>query len=314
MSREFQFLFGPVPSRRLGRSLGVDLTPFKTCTLDCIFCQLGRTTCMTIDRREYVPAGKVKDELRTWAGSGGKADHVTLSGSGEPSLHSRFGEVLGWAREQTGLPVVLLSNGTLFWLPEVREAACHADIVKLSLSAWDRVSFERIHRPHPDLAFPRIVEGCRAFREQFKGRLWIEVFLVAGANSAPGDVEKIAALAESIGPDEVHLNTAVRPPSEECARALPQEDMEALTGLFHPTAKVMAEFSSDRSADVAANEGTILAMLRRRPCTARQMAGVFGMHMNEMSKYLGKLSRAGKIRSEGGGPGGYWVAVATGGG
>jgi len=126
----YRHLFGPVPSRRLGRSLGVDLTPFKTCTLDCIFCQLGHTTNKTLDRKEYVPVVAVEAELETWIKEGGKADYITLSGSGEPTLHTRFGEVLQFVRDQTAIPTALLSNGTLFWLPEVREAARHADIVK----------------------------------------------------------------------------------------------------------------------------------------------------------------------------------------
>lgn len=311
ITRQYKHLFGPVPSRRLGRSFGVDLTPFKTCTLDCIFCQLGRTTHKTLDRRKYVQTGKVEAELEAWAKEGGKADYITLSGSGEPTLHSRFGKVLRFAHEHVGLPAVLLSNGTLFWLPEVREAARHADIVKVSLSAWDQFSFEHINRPHPDLQLKRVIEGQRAFRDDFQGKLWIEVFLIWGTNSARRDVEKIAELVNAIGPDEVHLNTAVRPPIEEFALAMPQREMEGLTGLFRPRAKVIAEFPSDESEDVAANEETILAMLKRRPCTAQQITEAFGMHLNEVSKYLGKLSRTGIVRAQVSGPETYYVVVET---
>lgn len=314
MKREYKYLFGPVPSRRLGRSMGVDLTPLKTCTLDCIFCQLGRTTNKTLDRHEYAPVWHVQSELDAWIKGGGKADYITLSGSGEPTLHTRFGDVLRFANERTKLPTALLSNGTMFWQPAVREAANRADLVKLSLSAWDQASFEHINKPHSELCFSMILEGYGAFRRMFQGKLWLEVFLIWGTNSALADVEKIAALANPIGFDEIHLNTAVRPPAEEFALPMPQEKLEALTGLFHPTAKVIAEFPSDKSADVAANEGTILAMLKRRPCTAQQIAEVFGMHLNEVSKYLGNLSRMGKIRSQDSGREGYFVAIETGGG
>ncbi len=313
MTRRYKHLFGPVPSRRLGRSLGVDLTPHKTCTLDCIFCQLGRTTNKTLDRREYAPVRHVESELDAWIKEGGKADRITLSGSGEPTLHTCFGDVLQFVRDRTDIPTALLSNGTLFWQSEVREAAKRADMVKLSLSAWDQFSFEHINRPHPDLKFSRIVDGYRAFRRGFRGKLWIEVFLILGTNSAPGDVEKIAAVAETIGPDEIHLNTAVRPPAEDFVAALPEMEMAALAGLFSPPARVIAEFPSDKSADVAANEDTILAMLKRRPCTAQQIAEVFGMHLNEVSKYIGKLSRTGRIRSQDSGREGYFVAVEAGG-
>ncbi len=295
MKREYRHLFGPVPSRRLGRSLGIDLTPFKTCTLDCIFCQLGHTTHKTLNRKEYVPVADVEAELEAWIKDGGKADYITLSGSGEPTLHDRFGDILQFIRDQTTIPTALLSNGTLFWRPEVREAAKRANLVKLSLSAWDQTSFDHINRPHPDLKFQQIMDGYRAFRNEFQGKLWIEVFLVWGSNTVPRDLEKIAALAEAMGPDEIHLNTAVRPPAEEYAFAMPRRKMEELTELFRPVATVIAEFSSDKSSDAAANEDTILAMLKRRPCTAQQISEVFGMHLNEVSKYIGKLLRNGKI-------------------
>ena len=294
----FKHLFGPVPSRRLGRSLGIDLTPYKTCTLDCVFCQLGRTTDKTMVRQAYIPADDIKQELDVWLNEGGEADYITLSGSGEPTLNLGFGDVLEFIHRRSSVPAVLLSNGTLFWLPEVRKAAAHADIVKLSLSVWDQFSFQHVNRPHEDLDLKRIIAGQRAFREEFDGQLWMEVFLIWGMNSTRHDVEKIADLIEVIGPDEVHLNTAVRPPAEEFVAPLPRSQLEELAGLFSPRGKVIAEVPSDKSAHIAANEETIVEMLQRRPCTARQIADVFGMHLNEVSKYLGKLTRTGRIRTQ----------------
>ena len=308
---QYRHLFGPVPSRRLGRSLGVDLTPLKTCTLDCIFCQLGHTTHKTLERKEYVSVSEVKNELQDWLAGDGQADYVTLAGSGEPTLHTGFGEVLQFVHEQTAIPTALLSNGTMFWRQEVREAAKRADLVKLSLSAWDPFSFKHVNRPHSGLQLRQILAGYRAFRSEFKGKLWLEVFLVRGTNSTRREVEKIAALVNAIGPDEIHLNTAVRPPAEEFALALPQKEMEDLTGLFRPVAKVIAEFPAEKSVEVAANESTILAMLKRRPCTAPQIAEVFGMHLNEVSKYVGKLARTGLIRAQKSGREAYYTAVET---
>lgn len=296
MPQIYKYLFGPVPSRRLGRSLGVDLTPFKTCTLDCVFCQLGCTTHKTFARKEYVPVKDVKSELSRWVKGGGKTDYITLSGSGEPTLHSRFGEVLRFIRERTPFPSVLLSNGTLFWQPAVRKSACQANIVKLSLSAWDQFAFEHVNRPHPDLKFSQIVDGYRAFRDEFQGKLWIEVFLLWGMNSVRCDVEKIAKLAKTIRADEIHLNTAVRPPAEKFAVPVPRKQMEAVAGLFRPRAKMIVEFSANKSVDIAANEITIRAMVQRRPCTAHQIADVFGMHLNEVAKYLGMLTRTGTVQ------------------
>lgn len=298
MTSPYSYLFGPVPSRRLGRSLGVDLTPFKTCSLDCVFCQLGRTPKKMIERKEYVPAEDVISELAAWSNTGGKADVVTLSGSGEPTLHRRFGEVLQAIHRHTSLPAVLLSNGTMFDKPEVRAAATQADIVKLSLSAWDSVSFARVHRPHPGVHFDGMLEGYRAFRSAYAGQLWLEVFLVPGLNSALEQVDRIAALAASIRPDAIHLNTAVRPPAETGVRPLPRRKMEPYVELFRPRALVTAEFTSNTSSQIALNEDAVAALLKRRPCTARQIADVFGMHLNEVSKYLGKLVRTGRAQSK----------------
>jgi len=295
---EYRYLFGPVPSRRFGRSLGVDLNPYKTCSFDCVFCQLGRTTEKTITRREYVPTERVLSELREWLDKDGRADYITLSGSGEPSLHSSFGEVLEFIRSQSTIPAVLLTNGTMLNLQEVRDAAACADVVKTSLSAWDQPSYIWMNRPHPQLRFDHLIEGQKAFRAQFKGELWMEVFLVEGINSFPGDIQKIATLAGEIGPDRIHLNTSVRPPAEDFAAALSKEHMEELTHLFQPRAEVIAEFKAKDSERVEANQETIFSMLQRRPCTADQIADVFDMHLNEVSKYIGILMQSDQIHVE----------------
>lgn len=293
-----RYLFGPVPSRRFGRSLGVDLMPYKTCTLDCVFCQLGRTTHKTMAREEYVPTGAVIAEIRAWLEAGGEADYITLSGSGEPTLHSRFGEVLDFVRTHSRIPAVLLTNGTLLHLPEVREAAAQADVVKISLSAWNQASYIWVNRPHPDLHFEQLIAGEKVFREGFKGQLWLEVFLVAGMNATAADVGRIAALAAEIRPDRIQLNSAVRPPAEEFAGAVSSERLQSFCPLFRPEAEVIAEFHAERDISVHATRETILSMLERRPCTADQIAGGFGMHLNEVSKYLGNLLRGGRIRME----------------
>ncbi|MBW2575727.1 MAG: radical SAM protein [Deltaproteobacteria bacterium] len=298
MEKKYNYLFGPVPSRRFGRSLGVDLTPYKTCSLDCIFCQLGRTTEKTVARKEYVPTDIVLSELKDWLDKDGRADYITLSGSGEPTLHSRFGEVLEFIRSNSKIPAVLLSNGTMLNLPEVRDAAACANVVKCSLSAWNQVSYEWVNRPHPQLRFNHLIKGQKDFRAQFKGQVWMEIFLIAGTNSTPANVRKIADLAKEIGPDRIQLNTAVRPPSEDYATPFSEKRMEALTDLFHPTAEIIAEFKANHASHVQANQEMIFSMLQRRPCTADQIADVFDMHLNEVSKYLGKLIRTGQIRTE----------------
>jgi len=282
--------------------------------MDCVFCQLGRTTNCTLRRAEYAPVWRIESELDAWIKGGGKADAIALSGSGEPTLHTRFGDILRFIRDRTDIPIALLSNGSLFCCPGVRAAAVQADVVKLSLSTWDQLSFNHVNRPCPDILFSQMLDGFRAFRDEFGGKLWIEVFVMAGVNDAREDVGKIAALVKTIGPDEIQLNTAVRPSAEKHVRAVPRAELDNLADLFCPAARVIVEYSSDKSSGTLANEDTILAMLKRRPCTAQQIGEVFGMHLNEVSKYLGKLSRTGRIRSQDSGREGYFVAVEAGGG
>ncbi len=298
MPRKYRYLFGPVPSRRFGRSLGVDLSKPKTCSLDCVFCQLGRTAKASVKRKEYVPTGDVISELEDWLKTDGQADYITLSGSGEPTLHSRFGEILEFIRKKSKIPALLLTNGTMLYLPEVRKGASHASIVKASLSAWDDPSFTLVNRPHPSLRFDMLVEGEKAFRARYSGTLFLEVFLIKGMNARTEEVEKIANLARDIAPDRVQLNTAVRPPAEDIALPLTREEMESLSGLFDPKAEIIAEFRAKPGSHFNASQDAILAMLKRRPCTGEQIGKVFGMHMNEVSKYLGKLTRSQQIVSE----------------
>ncbi len=293
----FRYVFGPVPSRRFGRSLGVDLTPLKTCSFNCLFCQLGPTPHPTLERRDYVPIPAVQEEILRWRDAGGKADYATLSGSGEPTLHTGFGGILRFLKTELPCPAVLLSNGSLFHLPEVRQAAGEADIVKLSLSAWDGASFRRVNRPHPDLDFARHLEGMRAFRQTYAGQIWLEVFLVSGLNDSPENAARIAALAESIAPDRIHLNTAVRPPAQADVQSVPPEKMESLAGLFRPRAAVVASYSSRLGDGIQANETRILDLLRRRPCTAQQIAAAFGLHLNEVAKYTGSLLQTRQIKT-----------------
>ncbi len=296
MATGYQYLFGPVPSRRLGRSLGVDLTPHKTCSYDCIFCQLGRTTNKTVERREYVPTGAVLAEIERWFVDPPPVDVVTLAGSGEPTLHTGFGEVLR-ALKKHGVPrTVLLSNGSLFWQAEVRRAAAEADVVKLSLSAWDDASLGWVNRPEASLHFARVIEGMQKFRSEYRGQIWLEVFLIDGINAFPAEVKRIAEFAKTVRPDRTQLNTAVRPPAEDIVSPVAEERMRELAALFEPAAEPIGTFRADTSNRFRLNAGAISGLLRRRPCTLQGLSDALELHPNEITKYLGKLLLSGLIR------------------
>ncbi|MBT3191630.1 MAG: radical SAM protein [Verrucomicrobia bacterium] len=296
---EYTYLFGPVPSRRFGRSLGIDLVPFKTCSFDCAFCEVGRTTFSTGERAEYVPIDDVVAEFQQWVASGGEAEVITLAGSGEPTLHSRFGELIDAIRSSCDTPIVLLTNSSLMHLPDVRTSAAKADIVKVSLSAWDEASFQRVNRPASGLAFDALVSGLQQFRSVFSGRLWLEVFLLKGINDAPAGVARIAALAEGIAPDSVQLNTVVRPPAEPSAVSISREELECLAPLFSPPAEIIARFQAAEGQAPASSvrASHVLAMLTRRPCTLEDIAGAFGLEKALAESLVETLASEQSIRA-----------------
>jgi len=288
--------------------LGVDLMPRKACSFDCVFCQVGKTSSLTLERREYAPTEDVVAELASWLSSGGDADIITLSGSGEPTLHARFGTVIDAVHERGDVPVALLTNGSLLWMQEVRDDAGKADLVKVSLSAWDDTSMDRINRPDPALSFQRIFDGMRAFRSTYGGRFWVEVFVIPGINADPESMKRIADAVSKLHPDKIHLNTAVRPPAEAGVQAEEAGRLEEFAHLFGPCAEVATGFrgSSGTSEGRDRREET-LAMIRRRPCRAVDVAESLGVDVGEAASLLGDLAVQGKVDREQGEDGEYFM-------
>jgi wyosine [tRNA(Phe)-imidazoG37] synthetase (radical SAM superfamily) len=295
----FKYLFGPVPSRRLGLSLGVDVVPLKVCTLDCIYCQVGATTDKRVERDEFVPLEEVLDEIRTWVSQGKSADYITLSGSGEPTLYSRLGDLIRGVKEITDIPVAVITNGTTFVDPAVRAECALADLVVPSLDAGDPEMFVRVNRPHESLNFDAIVEGLIRFRQEYRGQIWLEVFLIDGINAAEEDVKRIAEVARRIHPDKIQLNTVARPPVERFALPVARERLEELCDLFTPRAEVIASYGErHRQSLGTADKDEVLAMIRRHPCTADDVASGLRIDRNEALKHLKDLSEEGAIQSD----------------
>ncbi|MBL7134768.1 MAG: radical SAM protein [Phycisphaerae bacterium] len=287
-------VFGPVPSRRLGRSLGVDLVPLKTCTYDCIYCQLGRTTQKTLQWKEWVPLDDVLAELAGKLAS--RPDYITLSGSGEPTLFSRIGELIDGIKAITDIPVAVLTNGSLLWDKDVRAGLMNADLVIPSLDAGEEVVFQAVNRSHKDISFEKMLGGLVAFRNEFHGEYWLEILLLAGYTAIEAEVVKLAGCAKLIHPDCVQLNTVTRPPSESFAAGISQERMEELAVIFDPPAEVIADFRKvHEEAGFAASREEVLNMLRRRPCTLEDVCDGLGMHRNEVLKYVEQLSSKGLL-------------------
>ena len=174
------YIYGPVPSRRLGLSLGIDIVPSKICTLDCVYCQIGRTTEKSTVRRGFFDLPAVLDELKVRLAEGGSIDYITIGGSGEPTLNSQLGALIDGIRSLTAIPVAIITNGTLLYRPDVRAECGKANLVIPSLDAGDATTFGAVNRPAPDINIEKLVSGLALFREEFSGQIWLEVFLIEG--------------------------------------------------------------------------------------------------------------------------------------
>ncbi len=292
------FIYGPVPSRRLGFSLGVDILPFKTCTLDCVYCQLGPSSRTTVRRRAFVDPKAVLRQVREAVASGASIDHITFSGSGEPTLNSSIGDIIHGIKKLTDIPVVVLTNGTLLYRKDVRRDLREADVVVPNLDAATPGVFARVNRPDRALRLDRMLEGLAAFRREFKGEIWLEVMLVAGVNDSPAHVRKLRKIIDAVGADKVQLNTVVRPPAERAARPLGERRMRAIGKALGPTCEVAVTFSRRAGAPSGGKlEKAILAVVRRRPVTAKDIAASLGREPDRVAKALATLLSAGRVRS-----------------
>ena len=289
-----EHIFGPVPSRRLGRSLGIDLVPFKTCTYDCIYCQLGRTTTKTMQRKEWVPIDIVIDQLKTKLSS--KPDYITLSGSGEPTLYSRLEELIFNIKEITDIPVTVLTNSSLLWLPEVRNALNLADMVVPSLDAGSSKIFQYVNRPHTDITFSKMLQGLVDFRKDYSGQYWLEVFLLAGVTTPEIEVNRLKTCIAAIQPDRVQAKTVTRPPAEGFVEPVPKKQLETITKKLYEKTKVIADYRGiHKEEGFSIRRKDVLTLLKRRPCSIEDIVEGLGLHRNEVVKYIEELSSEGKI-------------------
>ena len=210
-------VYGPVPSRRLGRSLGIDLVPFKACTYDCIYCQLGRTTHKTIQPGEWTSVDEIVKNVQDRLDSA--PDTITLAGSGEPTLFSGMGALIARLKEITTVPIAVITNGSLLWKPEIRKCLMHADLVIPSLDAGCAYLYKYINRPHRQIPFDKMLKGLIQFRQEFTGEYWLEVMILAGVTTTTAEVGHLAQCIEQIGPDKVQVNSVTGLP----ARVLPRQ-------------------------------------------------------------------------------------------
>lgn len=236
-----KYVFGPVPSRRLGKSLGIDPVPLKTCNWNCVYCQLGRSMPLVNERREYFPRDAMIEEIELVLARArpGDIDWITFIGSGETTLHSGLGWLIRQVKARTELPVAVITNGSLLYLPEVREELSVADAVLPSLDAGDARLYRRIDRPHPEATFERLVDGLVAFRNGYRGKLWVEVMLVRGLNDTDAALRDIAAVLAKVRPDEIHVVQPDRPACESWVQPADRDGLLRVQAALGEVARII---------------------------------------------------------------------------
>ncbi len=293
----FSHIYGPVPSRRLGFSLGIDIIPFKTCSFDCIYCQLGPTIKKTIKRRKYFPSSEILSQIKKVLNSGQRIDYITFSGSGEPTLNSAIGTLVREIKKITPVPVVVLTNSSLFTLKSLRKALKPSDLVIPSLDAATQEIFVKINRPHPSLKIKKIIEGLKEFRREFKGTIWLEIMLVKGVNDSPPHIKKLIKAISEINPDKIQLNTVIRPPAEKFALALNSKELKRIKNILGEKCEIIAEFAKKKQVPPSEDlEEAIFSLIQRRPVTLTDISSSLGKHKNEIIKYLNFLLKEGKVK------------------
>ena len=297
----YKYLFGPVPSRRLGMSLGVDLVPHKVCSLNCIYCECGRTTNLTLERKEYVPYDEVVKELDHYFVSNPNPDYITFSGSGEPTLNSRIGDILKFIKHiKPDIPVAVLTNGTLLSQKQVRSELLDADVVLPSLDAASDLSFRKINRPLHALNISVYIKGIHDFRNEYTGKIWLEVLIIPGYNDSREDLELLKKAFGEIRPDSIQLNALDRPGTIKGLRTASRTQLKEIVdfwGLDNVEIIAAAPERKDIQSYRKDIEATILETIYRRPCTLEDLTKILGLHMNEVNKYLDVLEADNKVES-----------------
>ena len=291
-----KYIFGPVPSRRLGASLGIDLIPYKICSYDCVYCQLGRTTNKTVERKEYTQRNSVITELKSFLSSlespGRAIDYITFSGSGEPTLNSAIGVLIGEFKSITSIPAAVLTNASLLYQEDVRDELRKADVVIPSLDAVTEEVFQKVNRPHPSLTVEEVIDGIKEFSNSFDGETWLEIMLVKGINDGQDEIERMAEVVADMNLARIQLNTVIRPPAEKFAISLDADEMRQIKEKLGEKAEVVAHFDRKKEKIYKGDvENEILAMLHCRPCTVSDISNALSLHINEAIKYIEQMQK-----------------------
>ncbi len=288
------YLFGPVPSRRLGLSLGVDLLNCKSCNLNCVYCELGRTFQYTDARKIFVNAADVLKEIKDFFEKGGNADYITFSGAGEPTLAQNLGEVMDGARRITARKIALITNAVLFSDPQVRREAAKADVVLPSVDAVTEKVFTELNRPHPSVELKKYLEGLRQFTREYGGQVWVEVMMVKGINDSENDIIELRKYLDTLKHvDKIQINTVVRARAEKTAGPAGAEELKIIKGMLGVKAEIIGSFSGGKLETLDDLRGAVLSIIRLRPADMDGLKSVLPHDEEEIKKNLDSLVKEG---------------------
>lgn len=297
----YKYLFGPVPSRRLGMSLGIDLVPHKVCTLDCVYCECGATTKLTVDRKEYVLYKNIVKELTHYFENNPDPEYFTFSGSGEPTLNSRIGDIIDFIKsKKPNVPIAILTNGTLLYNKDLRKEICKADVILPSFDAAISKDFQKINRPHKSLNIENYLQGLIDLRNEFVGKIWLEILILPDYNDNEENISALKNAILKIRPDSVQINTLDRPGVLQDLKAAGKDDLLKIINSWNLNNVEIIAKVQDREEIVSYRtdiETAILETIKRRPCTLQDLSLILGTHINEINKYLGVLEENKKIIS-----------------
>ena len=294
------YIFGPVPTRRLGQSLGIDPVPLKTCNWNCVYCQLGRSKPMVNERKDFFPADEILAEAKNalLAHQPGEIDWVTFVGSGETTLHASLGWLIREVKKITRLPVAVITNGSLLYLPEVRQELLAADAVLPSLDAGTPELYQQINRPYPGLSFDSLLDGLITFSAEYQGNLWVEVMLVKDINDTEDQLSNIASALNRIKPDEVHIMQPTRPPVETWVKPSSEEGLRRSSAILGNTARVILPASGSYDLDGAKTlVEAVVGIVTRHPMREDELVETLKKWATgDVTNALSTLAESGKLQ------------------
>ena len=295
-------VFGPVLSKRLGNSLGIDVIPHKTCSYNCIYCQLGSEENTITDLTNYYSVDEIIYELKEALLNNKNIDYITFTGSGEPTLYKDLKKLIYEIKQITDIPVCIITNGSLLYKQEMRSNLLLADLIIPSLDAGNEETFKLIDNPNKEIDFDKMVEGLIEFKKVFKGEYWLEIFLLKDINDNEVELDDIIKIVKRIKPDRIQLITATRRVANEKAKALSDEELKKIKKYFNSKCDIeidIPNISENHKGNTRIlTEDDIVNFLIRQPDTAYIIAKSFNENERKVKELLDLLIKKNKVREE----------------